>query len=82
MMMAAPESGFAHTQISLLALQITFVYPLIALAAFGLFFGLARIGLVKISPLPLIVPIAIVGVWLVTLALFLLKFAASAAGLL
>ena len=47
MMMAAPESGFAHTQISLLALQITFVYPLIALAAFGLFFGLARIGLVN-----------------------------------
>lgn len=82
MMMAAPESGFAHTQISLMALQVTFVYPLIALAAFGLYFGLAKAGLARISPIPLIVPIAIVGVWLVTLALFLAKFVASAAGLL
>lgn len=81
-MMAAPKPGVEPVSaVVKLALQTTVVYPIIVIAAFGLYFVLNRAGQHKAALLPLIVPIAIVGVWLVTLTLFLLKYAVSMIGL-
>ncbi len=80
-MMAAPKPDVDPLpEIVRLALQTTVVYPLIVIAAFAVYFLLSRIGQQRLAPLPLIVPMAIVGVWLVTLALFLLKYVLSLAG--
>ena len=81
-MMAAPKPGVEPVSaVVKLALQTTVVYPIIVIAAFALYFVLNRAGQQKIALLPLIVPMAIVGVWLVTLTLFLLKYALSMTGL-
>ena len=81
-MMAAPKPGAEPLpDIVKLALQTTVVYPLIVIAAFALYFLLARAGQQRLAPVPLVVPIAIVGVWLATLVLFLLKYALSLMGL-
>ena len=81
-MMAAPRPGVEPVpEIVRLALQTTIVYPLIVIAAFALFFLLNRIGQSRLALLPLVVPMAIVGVWVVTLGLFLFKFGLSAVGL-
>jgi len=81
-MIAAPKPDVEPlSPILKLALQTTIVYPIIVIAAFALYFVLTRLGQAKLAPLPLIVPMAIVAVWLVTLTLFLLKYAISAMGL-
>lgn len=79
-MMAAPKEGVEQPAVVLLALQATVVYPIIAIAAIALHFLLARLGKAALAPLPLIVPLALVGVWLVTLTLFLVKYALSTVG--
>jgi hypothetical protein len=81
-MMAAPKEGVEQLGIVLLALQITVLYPIIAITAIGMHFGLAKIGQSALSPLPLLIPIAIVGVWLATLGMFLLKYVGSFVGIL
>lgn len=81
-MMAAPKADVEPIPaVVKLALQTTVVYPIIVIAAFGLYFLMNRVGQHRIALLPLIVPMAIVGVWLVTLTLFLLKYALSMIGL-
>lgn len=81
-MMAAPKEGVEPLpSIVKLALQTTVVYPIIVIAAFGLYFVLARAGQPKAAALPLIVPIAIVGVWLITLALFIVRYGVSLLGI-
>ena len=80
-MIAAPKPDVAPLPaIVKLALQTTIVYPIIVIVAFGLYFLLSRLGHARLAPLPLIVPMAIVAVWLVTLTLFLLKYALSTMG--
>ncbi len=76
-MMAAPKDGVEQPAIVLLALQATVVYPIIAIAAIALHFLLARLGKSAWAPLPLIIPLALVGTWLVTLTLFLVKYGLS-----
>ena len=80
-MMAAPKEGVEQSPIVLLGLQVTVLYPIIAIVAIASHFLLARFGSAPLAPLPLIVPFAIVGVWLVTLTLFLLKYLVSLAGI-
>ncbi|HKK29775.1 MAG TPA: hypothetical protein VKA18_05195 [Alphaproteobacteria bacterium] len=79
-MLAAPREGIEQPALVILVLQVTVLYPIIAIAAIGLHFALARIGARGLSPLPLLVPMAIVALWLVTLTLFLAKFSASTLG--
>lgn len=82
MMMAAPKPEVEPVSgVVRLALQATVVYPLIVIAACALYVALNRLGQHRAALLPLILPMAIIGVWLVTLTLFLFKYVLSAAGL-
>ena len=82
-MMAAPSPDAEPLPgIVRLALQTTVVYPIIVIVAFALYFLLSRAGQPRLAALPLIAPLTIVGVWLVTLALFLFKYVLSLAGVL
>lgn len=81
-MIAAPKPDVEPVSaVMKLALQTTVVYPIIVIAAFALYFVLNRAGQHKLAMVPLIVPMAIVGVWLVTLTLFLFKYGLSMTGL-
>lgn len=66
--------------ILLFILQVTVLYPIIAGACFASWFLLARAGRERLALLPLIVPLAIMGVWAVTLVLFLGRYLASLLG--
>ena len=80
-MMAAPKDGFEQPAIILTALQVTVLYPIVAIVAIALHIGLARANFAQASIFPLIVPMAIVGVWIVTLFLFGVKYLLSLLGI-
>ena len=79
-MYAAPQAGIEKPAIVRLFLQITVLYPIIAGAAFAAWFGLARAGREQVALLPLIVPLSIVGVWLVAGLLFAGRYLLSLVG--
>lgn len=81
-MYAAPQDGVDKPAIVLFFLQVTVLYPIIAGACFAAWFFLARAGQEQIGLLPLLVPLSIMATWAVALLMFLLRFLASAIGLL
>tara|TARA_R110002096_G_scaffold435147_1_gene659514 strand:+ start:3926 stop:4306 length:381 start_codon:yes stop_codon:yes gene_type:complete len=79
-MYAAPRAGVEKPTIVVLFLQVTVLYPIIAGAAFAAWFGLARSGREQLALLPLVIPLAIVGVWFVAGLLFAARFLVSLLG--
>ena len=63
--------------IVLLFLQVTVLYPIIAGVAFAAWYYLERAGRSNVSLLPLIVPLAIMGVWALSLVLFIARVLGS-----
>lgn len=79
-MMAAPKDDVVLPGIVIFALQATVVYPLIVAVAFGLYFLLVRTGHAAHAAVPLMVPMALCGLWLIVLILFLFKYIMSLFG--
>jgi hypothetical protein len=76
-MYAAPQEGTDKPAIVVLVLQITVLYPIIAGVAFICSQMIAKAGHERASLLPLIVPLAIMGLWALVLILFAGRYLAS-----